>query len=271
MIDPAAHREEVEAWREERHARLRNELGWLTLAGLDWLKEGPNRIGAAPDADVVLPTGPDIVGTITVDGTTAVADGAFGPGGARVDGLALVDDRDGEPTLLEVADLRLCVIERGGRLAVRTWDTVSPKRRDLGRIAHFPVDARWRIEGRFEPTPGRSLAIVDVVGTTEDEESPGDVAFEVDGQTHRIQALPGGPDGELFLIFGDETNGIETYGGGRYLYIPPPTADGTAIVDFNRAYNPPCVFTPYATCALPWPANRLALRIEAGELAYGSH
>ena len=111
----------------------------------------------------------------------------------------------------------------------------------------------------------------DVFGETGREASKADLVLAIDGAVHRLQALPGGDLGELWLIFGDATNGRETYGGGRYLYTGPPGEDGTVVVDFNRAYNPPCVFTPYATCSLPWPANRLAVRIEAGERTYGSH
>ena len=97
---------------------------------------------------------------------------------------------------------------------------------------------------------------------------PGISSSRSTGRAHRLQALPGGDAGELWLVFGDATNGSETYGGGRYLYTDPPDPDGAVVVDFNRAYNPPCVFSPYATCPLPWPENRLPIRIEAGERAY---
>jgi uncharacterized protein (DUF1684 family) len=169
--------------------------------------------------------------------------------------------------MLELGPLRLCIIERGGRMAVRTWDTESAARRDFAGIDHWPVDPAWHLDARFEPT-GRTLQVPDVLGTVEDETSPGDVVFEVDGATCRLQALPGGDAGELWLVFGDATNGVETYGGGRFLYTSAPDADGRVIVDFNRAYNPPCVFSPYATCPLPWPANRLPIRIEAGERSW---
>jgi uncharacterized protein (DUF1684 family) len=160
------------------------------------------------------------------------------------------------------------VIERGGRLAIRTWDTAAVARRDFGGIDHWPVDSAWRLTARFEPTPGRILPVPDVLGTVDQEESPGDVVFEIGGVTHRLEALPGGENGEMWLVFGDETNGEETYGGGRFLYTGAPEADGSVVVDFNRAYNPPCVFSPYATCPLPWAANKLPIRIEAGERMY---
>src|SRR5690606_29982061 len=127
--------------------------------------------------------------------------------------------------------------ERGGRLALRTWNLASPARASFGGIDHWPVDPRWRLEARFEAA-ARELEVPDVLGGTYPETSPGDVVFEVDGATHRLQALPGGETGELWLVVGDATNGTETYGGGRFLYTGAPAPDGTVVVDFNRAYNP---------------------------------
>jgi uncharacterized protein len=266
--DPA-HAASVEAWRAERYRRLRNEVGWLTLVGLGWLKPGENRIGSADDADVVLPGGPSLAGTVSVaDDGIPTADGVFLHEGAPARNLQLTSDLDGEPTLLELGALRLCVIDRGGRLAIRTWDTESAARTEFDGIDHWQVDPAWRLAARLEPTPGRRVEIPDVLGATESEVSPGDLVFEVNGEAQRLQALPGGDAGELWLVFGDATNGIETYGGGRYLYTDPPDTDGAVVVDFNRSYNPPCVFSPYATCSLPWPENRLPIRIEAGERAY---
>jgi len=270
-VTDESHAREVEAWREERYARLRGEVGWLTLAGLDWLKPGDNRVGTDPASDVRLRSGPTSAGTITVDDGHVRASGDFTHDGEAVDSLELASDLDGDPTMLELGVLRLCIIDRGGRLAVRSWDTTSQARRTFTGIDHWPFDAAWRLDARYEPTPDASISVPDVLGTVEDELSPGTVSFEVDGVDHRLQALPGGPDGELFLVFADATNGRETYGGGRFLYTPPPSSDGRVDVDFNRSYNPPCVFSPYATCPLPWPANRLPIRVEAGERTLDGH
>jgi uncharacterized protein (DUF1684 family) len=269
VIDPGRHRAEVEEWREKRYRSLRRDTGWLTLAGLGWLKAGTNRVGSDPSADVVLPAGPATAGEITVTDGGASATGEWRHDGRQAHDLPLVTDRDGEPTLLELGSLRVCVIERGERLAVRTWDLDAPARAMFDGIEHWPVDPAWRLEAHLEPTPGRTLEVPDVFGGTDREESPGDLAFEAAGGTYRLQALPGGDDGELWLIFGDATNGTDSYGGGRYLYTDPPETEGRYVVDFNRAYNPPCVFTPHATCSLPWSANRLPIRIEAGEKRYG--
>jgi len=272
MADPdppdPRHEASVEAWRRERYRRLRQDVGWLTLAGLAWLKDGANAVGSDAGNDVVLPGGPATAGTVTVADGGVAADGAFVHDGSPARALPLRTDAGGEPTMLELGPLRLCVIERGGRLAVRTWDTEAPQRREFDGIDHWPVDPAWRLDARFEPTPGRRLPVPDVLGIGEEQESPGDVAFEADGATHRLQALSGGPSGELWLVFGDLTNGRETYPGGRFVYTDAPDTERRVVVDFNRAYNPPCVFSPYATCPLPWPHNRLPIRIEAGEKMY---
>jgi uncharacterized protein (DUF1684 family) len=269
MIDADAHRAEVEAWRRARYERLRGDLGWLTLSGLDWLAPGVNRIGADRSCDVVLPAGPPVAGTVTVGDGEAVADGEFTHDGEPVRALALLDDEAEEATILAIDELRLCLIRRNGRPALRTWDLASPARTAFDGVDHWPVDLGWRLLARFEPTPGRQMDVPDILGESYPETSPGDVVLVMDEEEHRLQALPGGDAGELWLVFGDATNGAETYGGGRFLYTEAP-ARGSVVVDFNRAYNPPCVFSPYATCPLPWPANRLSVRIEAGERMYAA-
>jgi uncharacterized protein (DUF1684 family) len=135
-------------------------------------------------------------------------------------------------------------------------------------IDHYPVDPTWRLRARLEPARDFTIAVPDVLGDVQDEVSPGTVVFEVDGREQRLDALEGGPNGELWLVFGDATNGVTTYGGGRFLYTSAPAADGSLWIDFNRAYNPPCVFSPYATCPLPPAQNRLAVAVEAGERTY---
>lgn len=269
MIDADEHRAAVQAWRAGRYEALRRDTGWLTLAGFAWLHPGPNRVGSGPDVDVRLPSGPPDAGVVTLDGGGLTASGAWTHAGRPVAGLPLVTDAgEDDPTLLELGPLRSCVIERGGRLALRTWDLEAPQRREFAGIPHWPVDPAWRLDAVVHATPGRRIAVPDVLGIVEEEPSPGEVEVEIGGDRHRLQALEGGPAGELWLVFADATNGVETYAGGRFLYTDPPDAAGRVVVDFNRAYNPPCVFSDFATCPLPWPANRLPVRIEAGERAY---
>ncbi|MBA3688197.1 MAG: DUF1684 domain-containing protein [Chloroflexi bacterium] len=182
---------------------------------------------------------------------------------------ALEDDEEGEPTILELGSLRFHVIKRGDRFGVRVRDATAPVLATFAGMPHFPVDPGWRLTGRLEAAAAdASIEIVDITGALSGEHTPGSVAFERDGDTWRIAALAGDDDGSLWLIFGDATNGTDTYGGGRFLYTEPVQPDGSIVVDFNLAYNPPCVFSPYATCPLPPPQNKLALRIEAGEKAW---
>jgi hypothetical protein len=275
---PAEHRAEVKAWHARRLENLRKEDGWLSLVGLFWLEEGENSIGSGSSRRVVLPPGksPETLGWIDLSQGTAafrVSPGArVTHDGKPVEGLALVSDAEGEPTVLRHGTLRFHLIRRGERFGVRVKDSESEARKVFRGIETFPVDAAWRILARFEPyAPPKSIPVPNALGTPTRETSPGAVVFEVDGKTYRIDAVDEAGSEELFLIFGDRTNGLETYGGGRFLYAPRPGADGKVVVNFNKAYNPPCVFTPYATCPLPPPQNRLPIRVEAGEKAYGEH
>jgi uncharacterized protein len=273
-MTPVEHEVAVRAWWAARDERLRSPDGWLTLVGLHWLTPGENRFGADPANEVVLRGD----GVPPRAGSLWLADGgvrlvAATPSVSR-DGepLAeadLADDGSGEPTVVDLGTLRMYVIRRGERLGLRVRDRAARALRDFSGMARFPIDPGWRIEARLEPAAAASeLEIVDVTGVVSHEPTPGAVTFQRDGGTWRIDALPGDDDGSLWLLFADATNGAETYGGGRMLYTEPVAADGSVVVDFNLAYNPPCVFSPYATCPLPPAQNRLALRIEAGELGY---
>ena len=269
------HVARVTAWRADREERLRRPDGWLTLVGLHWLVPGENHLGAHPANQVVLHGHevPPRVATLKLQGGSVRLQPHDGVrllhAGAPVGEMMLDDDRDEQPTVLELGTLRLHLIRRGDRVGLRIRDAAAPARQRFSGIDCFPIDPTWRIAARFEAAaPQATLEIVDVTGTISRLPKPGSVAFEREGGSWRIAALPGGDDGSLWLIFGDATNGTDTYGGGRYLYTEPPLPDGSVVVDFNLAYNPPCVFSPHATCPLPPPPNRLALRIEAGERAY---
>jgi uncharacterized protein (DUF1684 family) len=274
-ITPETHTATVEAWRAGRDERLRSPDGWLALVGLTWLVPGENRIGAHPASRVVLHGHqvPPRVGSFWLE------DGAvrFVPhegvevlhAGQPAGEVTLEDDKNGNPTVLEIGTLRFHVICRDERLGVRVRDTAAPGRQAFTGIEHYPIDPTWRIEARFEPAPpDATIEITDVTGAQVNDPTPGSVVFEREGQTWRIVAMSGGEDGTLWLIFADATNGTDTYAGGRFLYTEPLTADGSVVVDFNLAYNPPCVFSRYATCPLPPAENRLPIRIEAGELLY---
>lgn len=274
-----AHKSEIEAWRAKRMASLKRDDGWLTLVGLFWLEQGENRFGSGKKGNrIVFPDGsaPASAGSLDLSGETvtvhAKPEANLTAGGKPVTTMALKTDADEEPTVLTNGRLKLYVIKRGKRLGVRVKDSKSPALAAFRGIDSYPVDLKWRFEARFDAyDPPRPIAVPNILGSIEQEKSPGAVVFEVGGKEYRLEAVKEAGSDDLFLIFGDQTNGTETYGGGRFLYAAPPAKDGKVIVDFNKAYNPPCVFTPYATCPLPPAANRLAVRVEAGEKSYGHH
>lgn len=272
---------DVQQWREQRLAALRADHGWLTLAALAWLDPGEHRLGAADDADIVFPAGaPASVGTLVVqDGQVRlrVAEGVD----ARIAGAPVTDvvlRSDADPT--QPADrvqlgprFTFLIISRGDRLALRLYDLESPARRDFTQIPGFPASSAWQVQARFEPyDPPRQIEHPTVLGTDQPAEVPGVAIFNIDDHEYRLTPiLEKGPHGdELLFVFRDLTSGVETYQGGRFLVAPMPT-DGRLVLDFNRAHNPPCAFTPYATCPVPRPENRLALRVTAGEQAPADH
>jgi len=162
------------------------------------------------------------------------------------------------------------IVKRSDRIGVRVKDSSQAAARlQFKGLEYFPTDPRWRVEARLEPyQPAKVIPITNVLGMTSDETSPGALAFEVDGKTYRIDPILEKGETDYFIMLADDTTGRETYGAGRYLYVSPPDPSGKVVIDFNKAYNPPCAFTPYATCPLPPRQNHLPLRIEAGEKKY---
>jgi len=268
----------VDAWHAERTARLAAEDGWLSLVGLDWLKPGENTLGTAPGSTVLLPEGtaPAQAGTFTVEGSSVRLRLAVGSGilvnGKAVDEATLRTDADGQPDLLQADRIRFYVIRRGERLGIRMKDPEAPARKAFRGVARFPVDAAWRVEADFLPyaTP-QTRAIPTVLGTSEPMTAPGLLRFKVKGRTYTLEPViedPAHP--ELFLIFRDATSGKTTYPAGRFLTAAMPKG-GKVVLDFNRAYNPPCAFSHFATCPLPPKRNELRLAVRAGEKDYGDH
>lgn len=274
----AAYAEEVERWKAKRVEGLKGEDGWLSLVGLHWLKEGENRVGSDPSNEVVLPEdrSPRVVGSLWLKDGAVRIEARPGSGvtseGRPVTSLDLKTDADGgKPTVLNLGTLAFHVIKRGERFALRVKDSASPARTNFRGLEYFPLDERWRVEARFEPhNPPKTIPITNVLGMQSDEPSPGALVFDIDGKTYRLDALTEAGEEQFFIIFRDETSGKETYGAGRYLYAGPPDAQGRLLVDFNKAYSPPCAFTKYATCPLPPDQNRLPIRVEAGE-KYAGH
>ena len=275
MKDPA-HEQEIRDWHAKRIERLKAPGGWLSLVGLFWLKEGGNRVGSDTSLEIVLPkSAPSQVGTLLLTGGRVSFASAPGVTPTNNDNPVIRMDRvrsdaDEKPDKINIGTVTFHVIERDKKLGVRVTDTAAPTRKSFKSIETYPVDARWKIQAKwvpFEKKPKMTIATV-VPGIEETYEVPGEAIFTIDGKEHRLRPVIEEGSEDLFLIFGDETNGPETYGAGRFLYAKQPK-DGILTIDFNKAYNPPCAFTPYATCPLPPDENRLSVRIPAGEKKYG--
>jgi uncharacterized protein len=271
----SAYRREIDAWKKNRLERLDAEDGWLSLVGLFWLEEGENRFGSAPDNRIILPAGeaPDVAGTMRLDKGHVWLETGSDPkllaDGKPAAPMELASDADGRPTVLSIGRIRFYVIARAGRLAVRVKDPGSPARTRFQGLEYFPLDPAYRIVAHFEPFPkAQTISVPTVLGVPDRMKAPGRLVFELFGKTYRLDPVLETGETDFFIIFGDPSNGHDTYGGGRFLYAHPPGPDGRVILDFNKAYNPPCVFSPYATCPMPPSQNRLPIRIEAGEKRY---
>jgi uncharacterized protein len=263
----------IEQWRQQREAKLKADDGWLTVAGLIWLKDGANVAGSAESSDIVLPRGPAKAGVFEFHGgktTFHPADGVDilvnGKPAARVSELK--SDTDGKADQVTLDGLTMFVIHRGNRYGIRLKDTTSKFRKEFTGLHWYPVDPSYRIIAKFVAYKSPTLlAVPNILGETDQEPSPGYAVFTLHGKTFRLDPVVEGD--ELFFIFHDETSGKETYPPGRFLYSDL-AKDGKVVLDFNKAFNPPCAFTPYATCPLPPKQNRLAVGIEAGEKKYGN-
>lgn len=267
-LHAADYAREIADFRAARERSISSPDGWSTVVGLAWLKEGLNRVGSDPDSEVVLPASvPARVGTIILKGKQA----DFRPApGVKIPAQELKEDT----TILTIGTVKFFLIQRTGRFAVRVKDSDAPARKEFTHLSWFPVDPSWRIEAKFTPWDKPRAIKFDTVidGLKEEDPSPGYVSFNKDGTEYKLDAVI--DDGELFLIFRDQTSGKSTYPAARFLYAELPKnlkAPSTVVLDFNKAINPPCVFTAYATCPLPPPQNRLTLAVNAGELIYGGH
>jgi len=275
----------IEQWRAGRIGRLTKPDGWLSLAGLFWLKPGENTVGSDRSSMVVLPpSAPAHAGTIVLENGKirwAAAPGTENPDsrspvpGSKTGSAAeppasipLVSDAEADPTVVRFGSVSFLIHQVGERVAVRVRDSDSATRKAFKGIEHYPVSSEWRFECRFLPySPPKRVPVPTVLGYPEDDLAPGEVEFTYRGKPYRLMAVLEQGSDQLFIIFGDRTNGKTTYGGGRFVYAAMPTA-GKTVLDFNKAYNPPCVFTPYATCPLPPPANHLPFQAVAGEKMY---
>jgi uncharacterized protein (DUF1684 family) len=272
-----SYQSSVEQWRAHRELELRKPDGWLSLAGLFWLKDGPNTAGAAPHSTVALPSSgaPSRAGVFSLHnrrvtfhptpGVRILVNGK--PASTTV--VLKSDAGNQTPDIVQAGQILMLVIERGDRIGIRVKDPNAEARRNFHGLRWYPVRPEYRVEASYHRYhPPKTLRIPTVLGLSVDELSPGYAQFRLQGQTLRLDSTI--DEGSLFFVFQDRTSGKTTYGAGRFLKAPIPAGD-TVVLDFNEAYNPPCAFTPYATCPLPTPSSRLPIAIEAGELNYGDH
>ena len=263
----------IEKWRSEQETNLRKETGWLTVAGLFWLKEGINTVGAGEKFDVRLTDNfkKGKFGEIDFKDGKAVLKVESGveaqSDGKSLTTIDLVSDEKGKPTEIRTGTQTFYLIRREERFGIRLKDSNSDARRNFKGQHWFPIDESWKITARFEAfAEPREIEVPNVLGGNFKMKSPGVLKFSLKGKEYSLQPVDEG-DGNLFIIFRDKSSENETYKSGRFLYADKPV-NGEAVLDFNKAENPPCAFTPFATCPLPPPGNSLELEIKAGEKRY---
>lgn len=269
----AAHLAEVEAWRAQRLAKLRSDEGWLVLSGLFFLEEGENRFGSAADNAIEFPahSAPAHAGVFSLEAgrvtVVPAAETVLTLNGQRIERQVLRSDDPGPADVCALGDLRFFVLTRDGRLAIRLRDLRSPLRANFTGVPHFPVQAAYRVRATFVPHAADTrIKVTNQAGKVADTISPGKVLFELGGKAMALDALlDDATSKRLTIMFRDATSGRETYGAGRFLYSEGLPTGGEVVLDFNKAYNPPCALNPLVVCPLPPPQNRLEVRVEAGE------
>lgn len=274
-------RKEVDSWRAQREHELSAPDGWLTLVGLEWLKPGVNSFGTATDCAIkIRAQAPEHFGLLTVSGKTVqlLAPSAGFPPDLQVDGKPARDGTlsadDAKPSTLTWHGLTMVVLPRGGRYALRIKDADSPTRTQFHGLHWYDPDPRFRVTAKWIPYPTPHVEkIPTIINTTLDMPAPGVAEFSLEGKTLRLEPVfEGGERDKLFFILRDSTSRTTTYEAARFLHTGLPSngveQPGTLILDFNELYNPPCAYTPYATCPLPPDQNRLPVAIEAGEQRY---
>jgi len=269
--------QKIKKWHLKREANLKKENGWLNLIGLFWLKEGVNTVGSDPSNDLIFPANrsakflgkfikkDSIIYFVANKGVKVTFEGK------PVSKIEMNNDMQNNTTVLAHRSLRWFIIKRGGnRYGVRLRDLKAKLLSEFKGIEYFPINEKWKITAKFLPfTKVKKIEIPTIIGTNEVDFSPGKLIFKIEGKEYSL--LPINDGKKLFIIFADKTSGRQTYGAGRFLTVNKPDSTGKVIIDFNKAYNPPCAFTPYATCPLPPKENYLPVKITAGEKKYGNH
>jgi uncharacterized protein (DUF1684 family) len=269
---PASYRAEIEKYRQDRLTEVTAPDGWLAVRGLFWLHEGENTAGSDPSNDIRLPDRTAtrvgvfhvVNGAVSFDADPAAVVTAHGN---RINATTLTR----EESTIETSGVTIALIRRGDKTGLRLWDPESPRRTRFPGLKYFPLDSAYHLSAKFVAYDAlKPVKVPNVLGQLVTMQSPGYVEFTVKGETYKLEPVYETPKHEdLFFIFKDLTSKTETYEAGRFLHTPLPK-NGLVDLDFNRAYNPPCAFTEFATCPLPIKENQLPIRIPAGELRYHS-
>ena len=271
QINGSTYKNEIAEWDKKRLESLKSATGWVNLSGLFWLKEGENKFGSADGNELVFKEKafPALLGTFLLKGnevvwTTAGIHEVFAQH-EKVNTATIFNGDEINATQLSFQTFRWSVIKREDLIGIRFRDLASPLLDKLQHIERYTINQDWRFNARIEKSALPSVSILNVLGQTTQEKSAGKVVFEYKGKSYSLDVVDEGTT-NLFVLFGDDTNAKETYPTGRFLYIPRPDANGNTVIDFNKAFNPPCAFTPFATCPIPPRQNILPFAVKAGEL-----
>lgn len=275
-VAAAIHRDSIELWHAFRKNAIYGPSGWATLVGLWWMKPGETSLGSDPLNSIALPgdRAARRLGSVWVEGDSARFVAAAGvtvtvdTSPSAVRSLRLRSDLEARATVIHVGPLTLHYIVRNGQHGIRIKDTLNAVRTTAAAIRYFPTDIQWRAQARFakSATPD-SMNIISVLGMETRMEHPGDVTFTLQGKPYTLKVIrePEDHGKDLFVMFTDSTNRKETYPAMRYVWVSPPDSLGRTVIDFNKAYNPPCAFTKFATCPFPPKGNHVPLYVTAGE------
>lgn len=276
---PKNYQATIDLWHQKRITNLKKDNGWLNLEGLFWLHPGVNSFGSAPNSDCHYQNAlfPAKLGSFMYDGDSVVWKNGDTPitinkKETSKDQLykVLSAGASYSDQVMDYGQFSWVIIKREDKVGVRFRNLKANALLNFKGIERFPVNVQWKIKAKLVQPAQDFLMITNVLGQTTANKNAGTLFFEKEGKEFRLDVIDEGGD-NLFIVFADQTSGVSTYGSGRFIEIPKPDKDGNTEIDFNKAYNPPCAFTAFATCPLPPKQNRLALRVEAGEKNYGHH
>ncbi len=267
----AAYTASIKHFDSLRFKALTEQNGWLNLAGLYWLKPGDNSFGSGANNTLVFKhkNMPALLGKFKVVGSRVSFEfekvvSKFSSDYSKE--MILFDPASKTDTSTQFNQFMWSIIIREDKIGVRFRDLKNPALAAFKGNKRFAIHETWNLPAKLLPPNASGLFITNVLGQTNAEDYAGKISFEYQGKNYVLDAISEGP-GDLFVIFGDATNGINTYHTGRFMYVPRPDSNGNTYIDFNKAFNPPCAYTAFATCPIPPKQNILPFKVTAGELS----